>query len=253
MLLLLTNDDGVDAPGLASLAEHLAPLGEVVVVAPETEQSARSHALTMHDPLRVHRRGAGWFGVTGTPADCVYLGVHHLAGRTPDFVVSGINRGTNLGEDIHYSGTVAAAREAVIQGVPGLAVSLDTAAPGRDGDRHWSTAALLARHVVAMMADHGPPARSVLNLNVPDVPHDRLTSLHVTRVGSRKYAKHVAVKQDPRGREYYWIGGEHESFCDEPDTDGYWHSRGHPTLSPLAIDPTRHDLIDVVGRWRPRG
>jgi 5'-nucleotidase len=252
VLVLLTNDDGVDAPGLSALAEHLAPLGEVIVAAPATEQSAKSHALTMHEPLRVHRRAPGWFSVSGTPADCIYIGVHHLCGRRPDVVVSGINRGTNLGEDIHYSGTVAGAREAVIQGVPGLAVSLDTSGPGDDRSRHWETAAMLARQVVQMMVDHDDAGRTVLNLNVPDVAPDKLTRLHVTRVGSRTYTPAVTVKQDPRGRAYYWIGGEHESFCDEPETDGYWHTRGHPTLSPLRIDPSAPELVDVIGRWRPR-
>ncbi|MEC7946822.1 MAG: 5'/3'-nucleotidase SurE [Myxococcota bacterium] len=252
MLVLLTNDDGVDAPGIASLAEHLAPLGEIIVAAPAAEQSAKSHALTMHTPLRVEGRGSGWFSVSGTPADCVYLGMHHLCDRRPDVVVSGINRGTNLGEDVYYSGTVAGAREAVMQGVPGLAVSLDTSAPGDDRSRNWETAAMLARQVVMMMLDHGDAERTVLNLNVPDVPPDRLTRLHVTRVGRRRYRPAVTVRQDPRGRGYYWIGGEHESFCDEPETDGHWHTRGHPTLSPLRIDPSATDMVDVISRWRAR-
>ena len=250
MLVLLTNDDGVDAPGLASLAEHLAPLGEVVVAAPSTEQSAKSHALTMHEPLRVHSRGPGWFSVSGTPADCVYIAVHHLCGRRPDVVVSGINRGTNLGGDVHYSGTVAGAREALIQGVPGLAVSLDTSGPGDDRSRHWETAAMLARQVVLMMRGQPEADGAVLNLNVPDVAPDQLTRLHVTRVGTRRYAPAVAVKHDPRGRPYYWIGGDHESFCDAPGTDGYWHTRGHPTLSPLRLDPSAPELVEAIGKWK---
>jgi 5'-nucleotidase len=252
MLLLITNDDGIDSPGLAALADHLSALGEVIVVAPATEQSAKSHALTMHEPLRVHRREAGRFAVTGTPADCAYLGVHQLCGARPDFVISGINRGANLGDDIHYSGTVAGAREGVIQGVPGLAVSLDTPPGVADGDRHWETAAMLARHVISLMVDNEQPERLLLNLNVPNVAPSQLTRLHVTQVGRRTYAPTVAVKQDPRGRPYYWIGGDHESFCDRPGTDGYWHSRGHPTLSPLQLDPTAHGLVDAVGQWRSK-
>ncbi len=252
MHILVTNDDGFEAPGLIALANHLDRLGQVVRVAPATEQSARSHALTMNEPLRVHGQGPGRFAVNGTPADCVYIGLHHLCDRRPDVVVSGINRGTNLGGDVHYSGTVAAAREAALAGVPALAVSLDTPSGRRDRDRNWDSAALLAVHVVQMMLANKLPAGALLNLNVPDVPADQLSRLHVTRLGRREYAPRVQVNRDPRGREYYWIGGDHVGFCDEEGTDGYWFSRGHPTLSPLSTDSTALDLVDAVGRWKAR-
>ncbi len=250
MLILVSNDDGIDAPGLAALADQFSELGEVVVVAPETEQSCKSHSMTLHDPLRVHGRGAGWFGVTGTPADCVYLALHHLFERTPDLVVSGINRGANLGHDVHYSGTVAAAREAAFNGIPSLAVSLDTSQPRRDQERNWDSAARLALHVARMQLANTVPAACFLNLIVPDVPADKLTQLHVTKLGRRNYASKVRVQTDPRGREYYWIGGEPQNFCGTEGSDGFWHSRGHPTLTPLTIEATAHDLVAAIGQWK---
>lgn len=252
MLILLSNDDGVESPGLAALAEHLRDLGTVQVVAPAQEQSARSHAFTMHEPLRVDRRAPGWFAVSGTPADCVYVALHHLCAQRPAVLVSGINRGTNLGDDLHYSGTVAAAREATLAGIPALAVSMD-ARPGRlDRDRHWDTAAALARHVVRLMLDNPLPPRVFLNLNCPDEPGDRLSGLHVTRVGRREYAPRVSEQKDPRGRPYYWIGGEHRGFCDEPGSDGHSFSRGHPTLSPVAVDVNPPGMVDTVAAWTLR-
>lgn len=250
MLILLTNDDGIEAPGLAALANQLTQLGQVLVVAPETEQSARGHAITMHEPLRVHGRGPGRFGVTGTPVDCVYIGLHHLCERPPDLVVSGINRGTNLGDDVHYSGTVAAAREASLRGVPALAVSMDTPTGRRDRDRHWDSAARLAVHVARMTLSNPVPPQCVLNLNVPDVPGDQLTQLHITRLGRREYAPRVQVKRDPRGREYYWIGGDHAGFCEAEGTDGYWFSRGHPTLTPIGTDATAPGMVEAISQWK---
>lgn len=250
MLILVSNDDGIDAPGLAALADQFSQLGEVVVVAPETEQSAKGHSMTLHDPVRVHGRGAGWFGVTGTPADCVYLALHHLFERTPDLVVSGINRGGNLGHDVHYSGTVAAAREAAFRGIPSLAVSLDTSAPKRDRERNWDSAARLAVHVARMRLANTMPGGCFLNLNVPDVPGDQLTQLHVTKLGRRYYDAKVRVQTDPRGREYYWLGGAARDFCDTEGTDGYWHKRGHPTLTPLTVESTALDLVAAIGQWK---
>ena len=250
MLILVSNDDGIDAPGLAALAHHLGALGEVIVVAPETEQSARGHSITMREPLRIHRRRSGWFAVTGTPVDCVYLGLHHLTDRKPDLVVSGINRGTNLGDDVHYSGTVAAAREAAMNGLPAVAVSIDARPGRRDRDRHWDSAGLLAVHVSRMLLTNGLPEGTVLNLNVPDVPAAQLTQLHVTRLGRRRYNPMVRVQTDPRGREYYWIGGDAAGFCDEPGTDGHWFTRGHPTVSPVSIESTASSLVETIAQWR---
>jgi 5'-nucleotidase len=247
LLILLSNDDGIDAPGLAALERAFAPLGDVVVVAPAEEQSAKSHSLTMFEPLRVSRRGERRYAVTGTPADCAYIGVHHLCGRPPDLVVSGVNRGVNLGDDVHYSGTVAAAMEGALIGVPAVAVSL-AAAPGkRDDARPWDLAAGLALRVARALLDDPLDGHAFLNLNVPDVPE--LQGLKVARQGKHWYHPLVEQKEDPRGRPYFWLGGDHRAYCDEPDTDGHWFARGYATLTPMRPDLTAHRLLERVGRW----
>lgn len=248
MLLLVSNDDGIDAPGIEALARALAPLGQVLVVAPHTERSAQSHALTMHEPLRVTERAPGRFACSGQPADCVYLGVHHLCGQRPTAVISGINRGSNLGDDVHYSGTVGAAEEAALMGLPALAVSLH---PERDRapDHHWDTAATLAVRVLrAMLADPLPP-RVFLNLNVPDRPLSEVPGVRPASLGRREYKPMVAESRDPRGREYYWVGGAPLGFDETEGTDGYWFARGWATLTPLHPDHTHRATLDRLSRW----
>lgn len=247
MLLLLSNDDGIDAPGLHALEAALAPVGDVVVVAPATEQSAKSHALTMHEPLRVDARGNRRFAVSGTPADSVYLGVHRLCGGRPDVVVSGINRGTNLGDDVHYSGTVAAAREGALQGIPAVAVSLQVDGKQPGGPRHWGTAGEAVRRIVEEVLRNGLPPGCFLNLNVPDVA--RLPGVRAVSLGRRLYEPLVQENRDPRGRAYYWIGGGHLAFCDEPGTDGHAFSRGFATVTPLQPDFTHRDALRALEGW----
>lgn len=252
MLLLVSNDDGIDAPGIEVLARALAPLGQVMVVAPSTERSAQSHALTMHEPLRVSERAPGRFACSGQPADCVYLGVHHLCATRPTAVISGINRGSNLGDDVHYSGTVGAAEEAALMGIPALAVSLH---PDRANapDHHWQTAAELAVRVLrAMVADPLPP-RVFLNLNVPDLPLDQVPGIRAAALGRREYQPMVAESRDPRGREYYWVGGAPLAFDQTEGTDGYWFSRGFATLTPLHPDHTHRATLDRLSRWTALG
>ncbi len=270
MLILLSNDDGVEAPGLAALVDALAgPDVEIVVVAPREEQSAKSHSLTLYEPLRVEewtprvapRAPARWYAARGTPADCAYLGIHHLCGRRPDVVVSGINYGSNLGDDVHYSGTVAAAMEAALQGLPALAVSLGTG--DRDkGDPIWETAGAVARRVIAKMLADPLPTHTFLNLNVPGVTLDRLQGVKVCPMGKRFYHPMVKINQDPRGRAYYWIGGGHDRFegwdratpSEEAhqragSLDGWWFERGYATLTPLHPDMTAFSVLDRVQGW----
>lgn len=270
MLILLSNDDGVEAPGLAALAEALAgPDVDIVVVAPREEQSAKSHSLTLYEPLRVerwtprhaNRASARWFAAGGTPADCTYLGIYELCGARPDVVVSGINYGSNLGDDVHYSGTVAAAMEAALHGIPSLAVSLGTG--DRDkGDPIWETAGEVARRVVHAMLTDPLPGHTFLNLNVPGVPLERLAGLRACPIGKRYYHPMVQMKQDPRGRAYYWIGGGHDRFegwdhatpsedahQKAGNLDGWWFERGYATLTPLHPDVTAFRSLDQVGRW----
>ncbi len=238
MRILVSNDDGVDAPGIRALAAALARCGDVWVAAPASEQSARSHALTMHHPLRVDARGGQVFAVDGTPADAVYLGLHHLVPGPVDIVVSGINRGQNVADDTWYSGTVGAAREAAMSGIPALAVSLDARPSVSDADRNWAAAGAFAAQLVHEVISRHTGERTVLNLNVPDLPLDQQRPLKVCALGARHYAPSVFVQRDPRGKPYYWVGGESSGFEDQPNTDGYWFFRGHPTLTPLHIDGT---------------
>ena len=246
MKLLVTNDDGVDAPGIRALAGALSDVGDVSVVAPEREQSAKSHAFTLHKPLRVTRYEDGRIALSGTPADCAYSGIHGLAPR-PDFVVSGINRGANLGSDVHYSGTCAAAREAVLQGVPAIAVSLYIR--GGQESRHWDVAAALAVDLVQKCAANGLPPGVFLNLNVPNVPREALQGVRVTPLGHRKYAARVEPRTDPRGNEYVWLGGKpvREPAEGAPhDGDVVYAQQDWATVTPMRVDPSATELLEVL-------
>ncbi len=243
--VLLTNDDGVHAPGLAALARRMGEVAEVVVVAPDREQSAVSHALTLHHPLRAARIADNIFSVEGTPTDCVNLGIHNLLSFRPDLVISGINRGANIGDDVTYSGTVAAALEATLMGIPAIAVSLVTRGAGDNYDAAASFAARLAQSV----AERGLPRDTYLNVNVPDVPAEALLPALVTRQGRRSYEGTIVDKVDPRGRNYYWIGTVDLSFQDVPGTDYHAVSRGHISVSPLQIDFTNHAAIGQLEAW----
>ena len=247
MRLLLSNDDGIDAPGLAVLAERLRADHEVWVVAPASEQSAKSHSLTMHEPLRVQERGLRRYAVSGTPADCVYVALHDLLPEPPDMVVSGINRGSNLGGDVHYSGTVAAAREGALQGLPAVAVSLEHG--DRGGEHQWETAASVAVRVVAAVQAQPMPPRTVYNVNVPDLPAHELKGIKAARLSVRVYAPQVDRRTDPRGRPYVWIGGPHLRFEGGPDTDGSGIHEGWATVTPLACDITDPDELERLRGW----
>jgi 5'-nucleotidase len=223
MRILLSNDDGIDAPGLLALEVALAPLGEVWVVAPADEQSAMSHSLTMNRPLRIREHGERRFSLSGTPADTIYVALHHILDVRPDLVVSGINRGANLGYDVHYSGTVAAAREACIQGIPAIAVS----AHSLDGMHRYDTAALVAARVVQSTIAQGMADGVCLNVNVPPVAPEALLGIRACVLGRRMYDSSVEMRLDPRGQPYVWIGGPHRGFegdenGDARSVDGGW-------------------------------
>jgi 5'-nucleotidase len=254
--LLLCNDDGIHSPGLKALEEALGPLGDVWTVAPSKEHSAQSHAFTLHKPLRLHGAGPRRFACSGTPADCAYLGLHGGVpaltaehGEPPRVVVSGINRGPNLGFDVHYSGTVAAAREAAFSGVPAVAISLYTT--GR-GALHWETAQHVAARVVARVAREGLPRFGFLNVNVPNVPLSALQGVVVVPMGVRLYSARVDRREDPFGRPYFWLGGEHASFDEDPNTDGRSCERGWATVTPMSVDATdRAALAALAGPGFP--
>lgn len=238
-LVLLANDDGYRSSGIAAVREAFQPFSDVVVCAPETEQSAASHALSLHRPLRLFRHSESEFSVDGTPADCVYVALHagdRVLPRWPDLVVSGLNHGVNLGDDVFYSGTVAAAREAALKGVPSLAVS---AAPKADP----TSAAAMSARIARAMLEAGLDKPLLVNVNFPS--GDRWP-LRATRLGSRVYRDEVEFRKDPRGREYLWIGGpgvEHRPIAGS-DTEAY--DEGVVGLTPLVLDLWSRERQDEV-------
>jgi 5'-nucleotidase len=248
--ILLTNDDGVRADGLAVLASRLSELGSVHVVAPDRERSCTGHAFTLNEPLRVERVAPHWYSVSGTPADCVYLGVLELCPR-PDLVISGINHGYNLGADIFYSGTVAGAVEAALRGVPAIAVSMGYA-PGAD----FLPAAKLCCAVVQAAVRSGLP-KTVLNINVPGQKHAKpeapSNSFMWTRLGQQSYREHVDSRTDPRGNTYYWIGGPAEACNDPPGTDSYAIHQGISSVTPLNLDLTHSEVLAQLPSWQLSG
>ena len=247
MRILLANDDGFHATGLWPLYDALSELGEVWVCAPEREQSARSHALTMHKPLRARERKPRCFAISGTPADCVYLGLHGLLPHRPDLVVSGVNRGANLGNDILYSGTVAAAMEGALHGLPAIAVSLHFDWTQEVETLHFDEAARVGAQVAAQVLEHGLPRRRLLNVNVPN--QERVRGVRVTNLGERLYDVLADGRTDPRGRPYWWIGGAPSGFGGGGDTDGELCDQGYATVTPLSSDLTDREQLERVRSW----
>jgi 5'-nucleotidase len=240
--ILITNDDGFGAEGLKALEESLADLGTVWVVAPDREQSGQGHALTLNHPLRYERRGSNRFAVQGTPTDCIYLGVHRILDARPKIVVSGVNRGYNLGDDITYSGTVSAAFEATLISVPAFAISQET---GEDGPR-FEAAARFARTLTQEILRRGLPSDTLLNVNVPRTPP---RGVRITRQGKRLYPGGVIERLDPKGRKYYWIGGAPAEWEDDPASDFAALAEGFISVTPLHLDLTHDKVIDEVRRW----
>lgn len=245
MNILVTNDDGIHAPGIIALAAALQALGRVTVVAPDREQSAVSHALTLHHPLRVMQLAEKSFAIDGTPTDCVNLGIHTLLTERPDLVVSGINRGGNMAEDVTYSGTVSAAMEATLMGVPAIAVSLATSGPGT----HYAAAATLTANIARLIHQNGLPPDTFLNVNVPDLPLAEIKRPLITSQGKRQYDGMIVDKVDPRGRNYYWIGSVEVNFLDLPGTDFAAIKRKHVSITPLHLDLTNYGTIDQLNKW----
>lgn len=253
MLILLSNDDGVHAPGLKILYEGLKKLGDVWVVAPLEEKSTTGHSLTIHKPLRLlpmKAIGDRFFGVNGSPADCVYLGLRQVLKRMPDLVVSGINRGANLGQDVYYSGTVSAAREACILGLPAIAVSLaiDFSSRKPEEQLHYRTAARLAAQLVQDSRKVALPKHTLLNLNVPDVPPARVKGIHVTRLGFRYYSGNILKRRDHRGKDYFWVGGQYKGFKEDPGTDCHSVEHGFASVTPIKLDATDVPSMSKLGR-----
>ncbi len=240
-LVLVTNDDGINAPGLAALAEALAPLGDVYVVAPEREQSTVGHALTLHRPLRVDRLAERRFAVNGTPSDCVNLAVLGLLPAEPKLVVSGINHGSNLGDDVTYSGTVSAAMEGTLLGIPSIAVSL--VGPEQGG---FEQAGKIARLIAMRALVEGLPAKTLLNVNVPV---GRPKGIRFTRLGHRVYKEKMVEEKDPRGKTYYWIGAGPPLWDNREATDIIAVQDGYVAVTPLHLDLTHYEALRRLGDW----
>jgi 5'-nucleotidase len=238
-LLLVTNDDGIHAPGLTALAEALDSLGEVWVVAPEREQSACGHALTLHRPLRPHQWGERRFAVNGTPSDCVNLAVLGFLPERPVLVASGVNHGSNLGDDVTYSGTVSAAMEGTLLGVPSIAVSL---VDGGD----FATAGRAARLVAMRILVEGLPPKTLLNVNVP---RDPPRGIRFARLGHRVYTGKVVEQVDPRGRTHYWLGGGPPQWEALAGTDMGAVHEGYVAVTPLHLDLTHHNALSRMTDW----
>lgn len=247
MRILVSNDDGHLAPGLTALVEAMSPLGEVWVVAPDREQSAASHSISLHRPLRIHEVRPRWFSVDGTPTDCAYLAINHLMTKSPpDLVVSGINHGPNLADDVTYSGTVAAAMEASHLGVPAIAFSLAGRAPF-----DFQHAARFANALAATALSRKLPPKLLLNVNVP---RGEPTGWRVTRLGKHSYGSDVLEQKDPRGRSYFWIGGTDYRHEDLPGSDcNAIHKSREISVTPLQLELTELKQIPELQGWTLEG
>jgi 5'-nucleotidase len=241
-VILVSNDDGIHSEGLSALEHALAELGAVFVVAPDRERSAASHSLTLHRPLRVVQLAERRWAVDGTPTDCVNLAVNGVLPRRPALVVSGINKGANLGDDVTYSGTVSAAMEGTLLSIPSVAVSL----VGRDGF-DFSAASRFTRVLAAHVLAQGLPRDTLLNVNVPDRPAGELRGFALTRQGRRRYGDVIVEKVDPRGRKYYWIGGDDLGFVEEEGTDFSAVSHGLISITPIHLDMTNYASFGELG------
>jgi len=245
--ILLSNDDGIDAIGLSTLRKALEGLGTIWVVAPQTEQSARSHGLTLHKPLRARPAGERAWAISGTPADCVYVALHGLVPVSIDVVISGINRGANLGNDTFYSGTVAAAREGALAGTPSMALSLVL-----EGDTHepqWDAAAVVAREIVGRFIRSEPTEGTLINVNIPNLPADRQRGTRVVPLGDRRYLPQLDRRIDPRGKDYFWIGGPPIPASPDNLTDAGVVASGFTSVTPLRNDQTDPDGLASTREW----
>lgn len=246
--ILVSNDDGIHAKGLEALVKAVEPLAETWVVAPLHEQSATSHSLSLHDPLRIRQMGERRFAIDGTPADCVYVAINHLMkDARPTLVVSGINHGPNLADDVIYSGTVAAAMEGAILGVPSVAFSLVSRRTFV-----FEHAAEFAQALVKSLLTQQLPERLLLNVNLP--AYGKIRGYQVTKGGRHSYGANVIEKEDPRGRKYYWIGGTGYEHVKEPGTDvTVVHDEQLASVTPLMIDLTHHAQLELVKSWSVDG
>jgi 5'-nucleotidase len=244
--ILVTNDDGIHSAGLKSLAKALARVGEVWVVAPDRERTAVAHAVTLHKPLRIHETDRRVYAVNGTPVDCVNLALLNILPTRPRLLVSGINKGVNLGDDVLYSGTVSAALEGTILGIPSMAVSQE----GRE-QFHFATGAYYAVRVARLILRHGLPEETLVNLNVPNRTVESVTGVRVTCLSRRRFENPIIEKVDPHGKRYFWIAGTRVSWSRNKDADHEAIAEGAVSLTPLHLDSTHFGALDHLRSWEP--
>ena len=244
MRILISNDDGYFAPGLAALSQALATVAEVTVVAPERDRSGASNSLTLDRPLTLRKSASGFHYVNGTPTDCVHLAVTGWLPQLPDMVVSGINHGANMGDDTIYSGTVAAATEGFLLGIPSIAISLAGVSMG-----HYVSAAQVALELVRRYQAQPVSQPMLLNVNVPDVPYAALNGMEITRLGKRHKAEAVVKAENPRGETVYWVGAAGGAQDAGEGTDFHAVAAGRVSITPLQVDLTRFDQLDAMKRW----
>lgn len=246
MHVLVSNDDGVDAPGIRVLANCLSAVGSVTVVAPDRDRSGASNSLTLDQPIRVVRLDNGYYRVAGTPTDCVHLALAGLLDHEPDIVVSGINNSENLGDDVIYSGTVAGAMEGRFLGLPAIAVSL---ASREHKAEHFESAARAALLIMQRLLVDPLPADTILNVNVPDRPWAEIRGFEVTRLGHRHRSEPCIAQNDPRGRPMYWIGPPGAEQDAGPGTDFHAVRTGYISITPIHVDLTRYQALEKVAGW----
>ncbi len=244
MRILVSNDDGVHSPGIRALASEMSTIAEVVVVAPDRNRSGASNSLTLTAPLRIKQLDNGYYSVEGTPTDCVHLALTGFMDPIADMVVSGINEGGNLGDDILYSGTVAAAMEGRYLGLPAIAFSMVG-----DDIQHYDTAAAIARQLVLKMRADILPSQTILNVNIPDLPMEKIRGIEVTRLGTRHAAEPIIKEYDPRGRPIYWVGPSGIEADAGPGTDFYAISRDCVSITPLQLDLTHYKVFEQLASW----
>lgn len=240
----MSNDDGYLAPGLRALADAIAPLADIEVVAPERNRSGASNSLTLDFPIHAERAEGGFIRVDGTPTDCVHLAITGLLKQEPDMVIAGINAGANMGDDVLYSGTVAAATEGRFLGLPAIALSMNSYNP-----EHYATGGRVAAELVGRLQQQPLAADSIINVNIPDLPYRALKGYRVTRLGHRHKAEPVVRSTDPRGRTIYWVGPAGAEQDAGPGTDFHAVREGYVSVTPLQVDLTRHGAIGDLGQW----
>jgi len=238
LLILLTNDDGIHSKGILTLGKQLSKNNDVYLIAPERERTCVGHAVTLHKPLRIREISERAYATNGTPADCVLLGIHAVLPRKPDFVVSGINTGPNMGQDVNYSGTVAAAKEGAFLNIPSMAVSICARQ-----EFLFEDAAGVAETVIEALSETAMPEGTFANVNIPNLPRDMLKGFSVTRLGKRIYNDIVHERIDPRGGKYYWIGGNGDKYERKRGTDFYAVEKGFVSVTPLGLDITNVSSI----------